>query len=166
MRRCFLIIFLAIILTSCGWHLRSSREWPRALRVVHLILPDNTPTFNSAFTNLLKSFEVKLTTKKQAPYTLKINSIAFIHNNPNVISASTPTTYNYTYTIKYTIINHKGMAIFDSGVSVSEDLSAEPQQLLTTNAASQHMKDQLQQQAINQLIMQLTMDNVRQALHQ
>ena len=167
MRR-FLLILSIFGLTACGFHLRSASEIPADLKKIYLETPASEVGFTGQLKNALSGMDVQLATNKNsAPYTVSISNINFRHDTPSILSVSTPTQYTYTYTLTYSIITQTNKVLVPpTTLSTSQQLYAEPNQMLTTNSADKRMKQQLQTEAIDMLINSLTSEGVQKKLKQ
>lgn len=147
-----------LVLSSCGFHLRSASEIPPELKVVYLETPNSNSGFTSQLKNMLTSMDVQIVNQRDAAsYTLKITDISFGHGGASILSLSTPTAYTYSYSFSYSIITNKGhVVIAPTSVGANDTIYAAPDQMLTSNSTDKRMQQQLQTEALSQFFNSLT----------
>ena len=160
------VIGLGLLLSACGFHLRSASELPNELHDINLVLPANQVVFNGALKDLLSTMNVSISHSKTAsPYTLVITDLSFIHDSPANVSASTNTVYTYTYSFEFSIESRSGFALVPArSISVTQKLNASPEQMITTNSAAKRIRTQLRGEALDMLFNELSSYGVKQAL--
>lgn len=94
---------LALLLSACGFHLRSSEEWPASLR--HITISGNAASFKSQLQQELRSLGVK--PEGNGPYELQLSQYTDSTQQQRNLSANLPTLSAYTITFTAALIEHK-----------------------------------------------------------
>ena len=131
-----LVIIFALLITACGFHLRSPADFPSELHYVYFTSVAPYSSLSAEMRALLKSMNVVLTkNKNEAPYTIHISEDAFTDTRPAVIDATLPTTIAFTKTACINIIdNHTKKIILTRTLSPSASITLNANQIYSDNA--------------------------------
>lgn len=145
-----LLIFTALILTGCGFHLRSDKELPLQLRVLYVHSSDPYGEFTLSLKKTLQQVGVTLVNSPQdAPATLDILQSSLAYPASTAGTSSQATVYVVTYTAILDLIDAKGKKIIaNESVSSTTTMIVNAQQPLSSTNQLETTSQQLQRNVI------------------
>lgn len=169
MRRCLLstvVIFFAVCLTACGFHLRGAYQLPAPMFRLYLQTTEIYDPFVLQLQRTLVKMKVVLTTTAdQANVVLVISNLK---SSQALVSSSTTSqvnTYALTYSINYTLLSPAGKVLIGpQGISSTQNYTISSDQATTGSSQEQQLLSQLYQDVIAQLFNRLSSKKVKAAL--
>jgi len=163
-----ILCFLLFTLTACGFHLRGHSPIPPELSVLYL----QTDSPYSAFSKQLKQYLIAskvnlVESAEDAPITLKVISAKSSQALTSSGANGQTNTYNLAYTVTYQLLNNNGVAIQTPQTVVStRDYSVTSNQLLSDTNVQSSLVDQMQREAIYQMITRMRAPNTLKTIKQ
>lgn len=157
LRQLIILLFLSSTLTACGFHLRGHAPLPAQLKVLYLQTNAPYSDFTKQLKSTLTSAKVMLADNaKAAPFTLQILSEGSSQQLTGTSSNGQTSTYISIYTVVYQLLNRNGAAIISpQTVSTSRSYSVTSNQLLGDISVQNNLNQQMQREAIYQMVNQL-----------
>lgn len=143
------LLFLFLLTSGCGFHLRQAAQVPPQYRVLYLDAPNLHGTFLTDLSRQLRSMSILLTnTPQEAPVHLRILSLHYTHDNPNIVTNSFAVSYTYTLSITVALLNSREQIISGPKTfSASNTVTLNANQVLVPGADTV-TKQQLQREVI------------------
>jgi LPS-assembly lipoprotein len=119
-----LLIFVALSLTACGWHLQGSAKLPQTMTVAYVEADDRYTDFNRALQDALRSSGAQLAADPKDA--MAIVRILRDESGQRVLSVSarnTPEEYEVFYAVEYSVANRDGELIAPQRLELTRDYS-------------------------------------------
>jgi LPS-assembly lipoprotein len=157
--------FLCLLLSACGFHLRSQRSLPAQLHNVYFSSKNSSIALNSDITSLLKSLNVTLAPNaSKAPITLLVSNYRYAHRQPSITTSNQAITFTYSLSINYQLLKSDQTPITASRtLSVSYDQMMNANQIYLNNNAPT-VERRLQKEIVNILYDQLISQRLKDTL--
>ena len=154
---------MLFLLTGCGYHLRTSKAWPSALRDV-VIRVDHVPAeARINILSLLRAMHVRNTSS--AAYTLSFSNYHFKQNIPSTISSSLPIQIRASASIQYEITRANGDVCMPPVTLISSYTQTEPANTVIVNNIDPDVKQRLLQSLSDSLYQHITSESTMQLLN-
>ncbi len=110
----FLFIFaFSILLSSCGFHLRTQSQLPQQLRVLYVQSKTPYGSFETQLRQTLQSSGVKIVKSPDAsPVTLHIVSTNLANTTTTIGPSSQSRIYTFVYSVEFNLTDQKGNLIY------------------------------------------------------
>lgn len=162
-----IMLFSSLLLSACGFHMRSRHELPAQLQTVYFHSDNPVAPAAIALKSMLTTIGIHLVnTPTQARYGISLTRPITSNSSPSG-STDNSNAYNITYTQKITIsiVNTKTQAtIISKTLSASRSQLLNRSQVLTANTASTATQD-LPNDLATSAYLWLTTDDVRHAFN-
>lgn len=157
MQKIVSIIFIAFLLTACGFHLRGYEPISPQLKTVYLETKDPYDSFVKELKHVLTAAGVQVVSQPQPNVVrLEIINTKFNHQIDNIGSTGQNTIYLLTYSITYQIRNAQGVAVqTPQTISTFRNYSAGTNQLLGDTYVEHNLHEDMQRDVIYQLLNRL-----------
>lgn len=148
------IVFLSLLLTGCGFHLRGHEPLPPQLHILYLQSDHPYTPLIQKIKHALKSTGIILVpTPQQAPVTLQILCSDFTQVIASVGTSGQLTTYILTQTITYQLTDCRCRIIqAPQTASTTRTYSIAANQILGDTAALNSLRNEMQRDAIYQIL--------------
>ncbi len=133
-----LIVFLTILLSACGFHLRNGQELPTSLHTIYYNPKNPYDPVASELQDVLSSLHIKLVTSPtQAPFTLYVSKSQTSHSNINFTDNSQAVLLSYRQAVHVALIdNATQKTLISNNFSASISQYLNQNQIMTTNTSS------------------------------
>lgn len=165
MRRILVIASLSLLVSACGFKMRTNSNWPHALRRIYYV-PENPYTSLAVrLKSLLKTMNVALVSSpKQARYSLFITNDQFTSSHAEVVNANLPSTVTYTQTATITIENnHTKKTVVRQTFSATQSITLNANQIYVPNSSGM-IRQSLNQDIQTHIYYWLTSKNIKSRL--
>lgn len=158
MRNPYLFILPALLLVSCGFHLRGFNEPPRWLNNVAIIIEDAHRDLGPILKDRLEAYKIVVNPNPaEADYLLIIKSDGIQQQMTNVGASTTPRQYLLIYVARFTLVKTKGGPVIPpTFVSVSRQLTVNNDRILGSNYEETQLSREMRREAALQIINRLT----------
>lgn len=164
--RFIFITLCCFVLSACGFHLQTKDQFPPQLRTMYL---DSDQPYSHLMEQLRTEFVdtgiVLVSNAKEAKFTLYLSNESFSTSQTSLTTSQQTRQYNVTYSFNFQIKDSTGNNVIPiQGLSLSRPLTLLSNQLLTNNSQLTVLKQQMEQELINQLLNRIESRMVRTAL--
>lgn len=162
----FCLSLLILMQTGCGFRLRNSWPIPEELHSLYLQTDAPYSYLTLHFKKMLRSLDVKLTENPQdADITMKLYDEQYITTVISESASASTKEYQLNYQISYTLLNKKGRPIYGpQAVYAYRHLLISEDQVLSSANESEVSKQELQRDALYQILNQLSSKKVSAAI--
>jgi LPS-assembly lipoprotein len=158
------VVFLGLILTACGFHLRNAEHFPPALRVLYLESENPYSLLHSQLAGNLRALNVRLVSSpSQAPITLLILKSELVHSNPSILSTNMAVPYTFTQITVVELLHHGQIIAGPQTLSASRTIVLNSNQILNSSIGTS-ARQEIIRDTISKLYFWLTSRNTQQAL--
>lgn len=142
------MVLSCIIMTGCGFHLRSGKALPHSLRHIYYAADNPYAPTSVQLTQVLTGMNVHFSKKKsQVKYTLSVTNDHFITARAQNLNANLPSSVTYSQGVTIGIINNQTQRII-----ASKQFSASESQTLNANQIyAPHTNDTVRQSLSQQI---------------
>jgi LPS-assembly lipoprotein len=164
--RSWVILFLALFIAGCGFHLRGMAPLPPNIKVIGLQSINPYGSLTQLLKQILPSLGAQIVpVTDNPPIILAIDSDTFGTDSTVQSASSSTQQYTMTYVVVYHVEDAKGNTLFGpKQIHLSEIYSVNQNQVLSTDSVQQNTEHDLQQQAVIQIVTQLGSTSAQQAL--
>ena len=161
----YILLLFCLFLSACGFHMRSSVDFPTQLRQVYFSSVAPYGWLSVQLKELLSSVKVKFSPQqKDVTYSIRVTSDDFSDSKPSEIDATLPTAIEFTKSTSVEIINnHTRKVLIQKSFSVSESLTLNANQIYANNANAV-VKQTLNRELISLIYYWLISTDVQEAL--
>lgn len=161
------LLSISLMLSACGFHLRSSQQLPPQMSSIYLKTKDPYSPFVIALKQTLTSGGVNLVANQmQAPITLDLTNISFKYYSPTLGNSSLARTYNFYGSLTYRLTNNKNKVLLaPQTITSSRSLTLNANQLLDNNNQSKLLKQAMVQEMVNELFNRLSSQQTHLAVN-
>ncbi len=157
---------MALLVTSCGFHLRGALALPPELHALYL---DGNSPYSSLIRNIRKSLQSSHLTivndPKKAPVTLFIDNDNLTYSQSTIGTSKSMRNYNVTYAVTYELRNSAGQPIIaPKTVSASQILTTVSNEEIQNSSKLQETKNELIQNVIALMSYQISSPDTRKKL--
>lgn len=148
---------LALLLTGCGFHLRGAPALPPNIHTMGIQSGSPYDNLTLQLTQVISSMGIKVVpVSEHPPLVMVIDNQVFSTNSYTQSASSSTQQYIMYYNIAYHITNGSNVTILGpKTITLSETYSLNQNQVLSTDSVEQSIQQQLQQDAVFQIITQL-----------
>jgi outer membrane lipopolysaccharide assembly protein LptE/RlpB len=163
----FLCGIVLLLLSSCGFQLRSAKALPVALRTLYLNNTTSNPTFTYRLKAQLQALGIHLVSSpERADITLAVGNYKFINSQPSITTSNQALMATISLQFTYQLFNAKKQPL-----TSKKTISVQNNQILNANQIYQPrgntlMEYRLQQNAISMLFDELISNKIKQELAQ
>lgn len=156
--RCFTLIFLSIVLTACGFHLRGMANIPLWLDRVSIISPEINKELNSKLKSQLESYSILVSADPNlAKYWLIISKHLIQQRVVSIGASTNPRQYQLIMHTEFSLQTAKGQIIKAPGtVVVSRQLTINNDRILGSNDEENVLISEMRQESALQIISRLS----------
>jgi len=157
---------ISLVLSGCGFHLRSAAKVPAQLHTLYLKTPSPYSPLVTQLKATLKSFGIRLVKNHcKAAYTLNLKKIHFSQSNPAITTTNLAVSFTYSLTvnIQITTANNKAVTPLQT-LYATRSISQNPSQVYTPGAATL-ARQELRRDIISQIYYALISKNTDRKLH-
>jgi len=147
-------VFIAFMLTGCGFHLRGVVDLPKWLDNVFIISSDQQRDLSSMLKNQLEAYKIHISADPDtADYWLYIEDDIFHQQIASVSSSTTPRQYQMVYNVRFRLVETKGREIIPSRqVSVTRQVTINNDRILGSNDEESITKNEMRRDAASLII--------------
>lgn len=158
MKKLFIPLMLAMCLSACGFHLRGMVDVPTWLNNISIISKDNEKQFLSILKAQLEGYNIHVNPDPdQAKYWLIINAVSLRQQIISVGASTNPRQYNLILTIEFMLQTRKGQIIkTPKNINVTRQLTINNNRILGSSDEERILVDEMKQDAVVQIINQLS----------
>lgn len=153
------ILAFAILLSSCGFHLRGLVDMPRWLNHVSVIIEQAQRDIGPALSEYLRSYDITVeSSPAQAKYWLIIQQDNLQEQIASVSSSATPRQYELTYTVTFKLVEAKGREIMPpSTISISRQVTINSNRILGSTQEEALLIKEMRREAATQIVYKISM---------
>lgn len=155
-----LVILIAFILTSCGFHLRGQHVLPPRLHLIKLQSGSPYGEFESKLRNTLSKLGVNVIRTGCAPVTLHIINIALFQDVPTIGGSNQARVYVYYYRVTFELLEGNHVLIPPQSVTTSKSLIINPGTALESTGQRAIMMHEMQTETAHMIINFLNAPNL------
>lgn len=147
-----LLLFLVILISGCGFHLRGQNLLPPQLHCIKIdsIMPYGD--FESTLRRSLVQLGVDVTRTGSAPVTLRIISTALYNDVPTIGGSNQARVYVFYYKVHFEVFSDQGVIIPPQCVTSSETLIVNAGKALESTNQLEVLKLEMQKEAAHMII--------------
>lgn len=147
-------IFAALLLSSCGFHLRGVLDMPNWLTDVSIVIQKAHRDLSPELKEQLEVYHIRvLPNRKNAHYLLVIEQDIEEQNITSVSSSTTPRQYQMTYAILFKLQDAKGKDIIPlSKVTATRQVTINSDRILGSNYEETLLLREMRHDAIIQIL--------------
>lgn len=162
-----LLTSMAFLLAGCGFHLRGTPPLPPSIHEVGIQSSQPYGPLTLELTQILNAMHIQVTPLTQhPPLVLVVDDETFTSNTTTQSASSSTQQYIMYYTVVYHLADGKGNTIYGpKTIRVSEPYSVNQNQVLSTGSVEQSIQQELEQEAVYQIIQQLGSQDAQNALN-
>ncbi len=161
-----IMIGISLLLSSCGFRLRSATEVPTQLHTLYLKTSSPYSPLVTQLKATLQSLSIKLAKNRcESIYTLNLTGIHFSQSNPAITTTNLAVsiTYSLSVNIQITAANNKTVTSIQK-LYATRSISQNPSQVYTPGAATLAQQE-LRRDIISQIYYVLVSKNTYRKLH-
>ena len=160
------MVFCALLLSSCGFHLRSDQSLPTPLRVLYVNSDDPYGTFTANLKKSLQAVGVYLTkTPNESAYILQVSQTNLGLTTTSAGNSNQATIYTGNYSVQISLMNNKQKVLVPTQIVKSTTtFIVNPQQTLSSTNQNDLIAKQLQYETINKIFAILTSEQIQKAV--
>lgn len=168
MKRLAWIMLLCLTLTGCGFHLRGNRPIAPSLKLVYVETDNIYGYLTLRLKEVLGSMHIHVTQSvSEAPVILKLFDEEFSTTNLSDSASSATKEYLLHYTISYQLLTPSGADIYGpKTIHTSRSYMVNEDQVLSSTNETTLLQQELQRDAMYQIINQLGSADVEEAIMQ
>ena len=145
-----------LLLSGCGFHLRGSFVIPEGLKQLIVMPDDPYQPFQRQLRYTLKKRGIDIVAPGYKAPTLTIHDENYSQQVLGLSPTGQAQQFRMFLNLSYSLKSIKGQELRANTIRVSKDFSADPNTVLSNDSGISIYKQELQQEAILQLIRQLT----------
>lgn len=150
-----IISVICLLLSGCGFHLRSAADFPASLKTLHLISKNVNAAITSELRRQLIASGVSLTSNPNAPYTLSLMNSHINTKLPTVFDSNAASIVIYTITVSsMKLTNQKHKALIDTSIMARQSVVYNVNQVGTA-VITPLMRRTLTRQVVNSIFNRL-----------
>lgn len=154
MRRTFWLFTIAVMLSSCGFHLRGMVDMPRWLNHVAVIDEQHQHDLAPYLVDYLKSYHLTVEpTEGSAHYWLIIQNSQIQKHIMSISSSTTPRQYELIYTVQFKLVQAKGRDMIPlTTIQVTKQSTINSDRILGSNQEQTLIEDEMRREAAIQIM--------------
>lgn len=158
MKKLFIPLMLALLLSACGFHLRGMINVPTWLNNIAIIIKNDDKQLNSILKAQLEGYNIQVNPDTAlAKYWLVINQVLIQQQIISVGASTNPRQYTLTLTIEFMLQTRKGKIIkTPKSVTVTRQLTINNDRILGSSDEESILLGEMKQDAVIQIINQLS----------
>lgn len=158
----------ALLLSGCGFHLRSQTALPPQLKRIYLQSATPFSLLTLQFQQTLKRMGVTIVQQPQsAPITLQLMADNFSQLITGTSTTNQLTSYTLTYTVSYQLLDPQGNALIEpQHISVNRNFTANNNQMLGSTNEQALLQQEMRREATLQIMNQLSAQKIIRAITQ
>jgi LPS-assembly lipoprotein len=166
LNRYLLVVFVCLMLSACGFHIRNQADMPPQLRILTIENANVHSSLTSQLAANLESLGVTIVKpSRPAPFTLSILADSFSQTNSVLGTAQQLNTITLNYAVTFAIRDAQGhYIILPSTIISSTAYLQNASQVLGDTAAIPQLQQALIRDMIQKILAKLAAQNTRQAL--
>jgi LPS-assembly lipoprotein len=148
------LIFVIILLTSCGFHLRNIQETPKWLNNIAIIVHNAHDPIKDFLEEQSKNHHIKINLEaSNANYWLIIEDNNFQQNISSISSSTTARQYQLIYSVRFKLQQKTGKELISSRqIIINKQITINGNHILGSTNELEHSKLEMQSEAANQII--------------
>jgi outer membrane lipopolysaccharide assembly protein LptE/RlpB len=154
---------LIVLASGCGYHLRTSKAWPNALRTIQINANDIPAEARFNMMALLKAMHVHH--NPDANFVMTFKHYKFKQTLPSTVSSSLPVQITATASIQYSISLKDGSSCIAPVTLSSSFQQSEPANTLIVNNVDPDIKQRLLQNLTDELYQHISSENTLNQLN-
>ena len=159
----FFSLFLSLMLSACGFQLRGYEEFAPAFRTLSLETSQPYSNFTKVLQETLESIGIH--TKPATPSAIRLQILAqnFTRNTTSLGNAGQTTTYLLVYSVLFQVVDRTGHTLLaPQQIRSTRSFSITSNQLAGDLNTENDLRENMQQDVIQQLIIRLASPELRQ----
>lgn len=162
MKKCIVcglsIVWFAIQVTGCGFHLRGMINLPQWLDSVYIESPVQHSALKNRLINQLEDYNVQVShTPAYANYWLTIESEQFQQQIASISSSTTPRQYQLIYNVSFKLIDAKGKELIASRqIVVSRQITINNDRILGSDYEESITKNEMRREAASLILSRIS----------
>lgn len=156
--RLFIPLFLALLLSACGFHLRGMTNAPEWLDNVSIISKDGNKELTSILKSQLEGYKIRVNSDPAfAKYWLIINKINFRQQIVSIGASTNPRQYQLILAIEFMLQTSKGIVVKPPRfISISRQLTVNSDRILGSSDEEAILINEMKKEAVLQIINRLS----------
>ncbi|KTC65862.1 Rare lipoprotein B (plasmid) [Legionella adelaidensis] len=152
-----LVIFLLILMTACGYHLRGFFDMPAWLNDVGIVLEKGHRDLPNLLQQQLEAYKVNVVPLSEARYILIIKNDQYRQEIMSVSSTTTPRQYQVFYSVHFVLQEAKGKMLIPAGiVEITRQITINSDRILGSDEEETLIKKEMREDAVLQIINRLS----------
>lgn len=149
-----LIVFISLILCSCGFHLRGLNDMPSWLNSVAIVIENAHRDLGPMLKEQLEAYKIRVVPDPtQADYLLIIKADGIQQQMTSVAASTAPRQYLLIYDAQFSLVKTKGEEIIPSGrVYITRQLTVNNDRILGSNFEETQISYEMRRDAAMQII--------------
>lgn len=158
MKKLFIPLMLALLLSACGFHLRGMINVPTWLNNIAIIIKNDDKQLNSIVKAQLEGYNIQVNPEPAlAKYWLVINQVLVQQQIISIGASTNPRQYTLMLTIEFMLQTRKGKIIkTPKTVTVTRQLTINNDRILGSSDEENILLGEMKQDAVIQIINQLS----------
>lgn len=150
----FMMLLMPFLLTNCGFHLRGMVDMPPWFNYVSVVIQNATRDLEPLLNEQLKAYHIHVCDDpSKAKYWLIIEQDSMLQQITSVSSSTTPRQYQLTYKVYFKLQQANGKELIpSSSIVVTRQLTVNSNRILGSNAEEALLKQEMQRDAVIQLL--------------
>lgn len=158
-------LFLCLIITACGFHLRGESSIPMPLRVMYLKSNHPYGEFETKLKKTFKSTGITLIDDPQDAVVFEIQQTSLSYRQLSIGTSNQATVYSVSYDVRFAIYDSKGHTLLPAqDISSTSNLTLAANQVLGASNQVDLLSQQLQHDIITRIFIILNSEELHQAL--
>ncbi|MAZ38939.1 MAG: hypothetical protein CMF49_02380 [Legionellales bacterium] len=164
---CIIILF-SILLTACGFHLRTQEPLPPELHTLYIDSANPYGNLTLELKQILKSLDTQLVDSAQdAPITLRIFGEQYVSDVLSESASSSTEQYTLHYQVQYELLSKTGKVLFGPKIIHNQrNYTVNENQVLSTDSEQESLQTEMQHDAVFTLLRQLSAPETQKKLQQ
>ena len=160
------VILCCILISGCGFQLRSKANFPRELNTVYFTAAKPYSPLSVQLNDLFQSMGVHIVkSKSNARFSILISHDNFAYSRPDIVNATLPTSINFIQSATITIVDNKNnKTIVSRSFSTAQSLTLNANQIYTSNA-NDLIQHELNREIVSVIYYWLVSKNTKDALN-
>ncbi|OGV26581.1 MAG: hypothetical protein A3F18_06300 [Legionellales bacterium RIFCSPHIGHO2_12_FULL_37_14] len=155
-----LILYCAILLTSCGFHLRGIVNLPRSFNYVAIVNENQhvSPSFIQTLKSTLYEQHVNVVDDpSKAKYFIILLQNRFNQVLTNVAASTVPRQYQLSYSVQFQVTENKGAVLLPAQtITILREVTINNDRILGSKFESDLIENEMHQNAATQLLARIS----------